>query len=113
MSPRRFGERGSASLELMGILPLALVFAVLALQVGGFLWAITSTNEAVRDGARAQSLGLPGCAAARDSLTDTLKVTSCNAGGTGSVRLSVEVPILPVVDNLVPDVTVTREAHLP
>ncbi len=117
--PRRpDSDRGVASLELLGMTPMVLLFAVLALQVGAFLWGITSANEAVRQGARAQSLGDNGCSAARDTLTDTLDVVSCSAsGGSGrssaSVRLVVDVPVLTLVEDFVPDVRITRDAYLP
>ena len=115
---RRRGDPGVASLELLAMMPLVFLFALLALQVGAFLWAITSTNEAVRQGARAQSLGDNGCQAAEDTLTDTLDIERCsNSGGSGlggvSVQLVVRVPILPLVEDYVPDVRVTRDAYLP
>ena len=115
---RRRDDGGVASLELLAMMPLVFLFALLALQVGAFLWAITSTNEAVRQGARAQSLGDNGCQAAEDTLTDTLVVEECrNRGGSGlggvSVQLVVRVPVLPFVEDYVPDVRVTRDAYLP
>lgn len=122
LRPERAGrrtrdERGVASLELLGMVPLALVFAILAVQVAAFMWAVTSTNDAVRQGARAQSLGQDGCAAARAVLSDSLQVVDCvNGGRMGSgstVRLEVDIPVAGAVEDLVPDVRVTREAFLP
>jgi hypothetical protein len=111
-------DDGVASLELLGLVPLALVFAAVAVVVAGFMVAITSTNDAVRQGARAQSLGQSGCDAARDVLRDTVVVRDCVAGGgelgsSPSVRMVVEVPVPRIVDDLVPEVLVTRDAYLP
>lgn len=121
MSRRRVdrGDRGVASLELLGMLPLVLVFAVLVVQVAGFMFAVSSTNEAVRAGARQQSLtGDGGCRAARDVLADSLDVAECQDGGGRlgegpTVRLVVDIPVVRAVEDLVPDVRVTREARLP
>lgn len=115
------GERdsGVASLELLGMIPLVFVIAALGLQVGAFLWAVTNTNEAVRQGARAQSLGESGCDAAAGTLARSLDVVSCRAtGGPGmytpsTVSLVVEVPVLGLVDEYVPRVVVERDAYLP
>ena len=100
------------------MIPLALVFAVLALQVAAFMWAISSTNAAVRQAVRAESLGEDGCAAADDVLSSTLTVVRCDRdrgllGEESRVELVVDVPVARVVDGLVPDVRVTREAFLP
>lgn len=112
------GDRGVASLELLGMIPLALVFAILAVQVGAFMWAVTSTNDAVRQGARALTLGQDGCVAAEDVLSESLRRGSvCSqSGGMGSgstVTLVVDIPIAAAVEDLVPDVSVTRTAYLP
>lgn len=113
-------DDGVASLELLGILPLVFVIAALGLQVGAFLWAVTNTNEAVRQGARAESItGGTGCSSARATLAPSLRVQSCEAEGGPSpltpsyVVMEVEVPVLGLVDRFVPDVTVTRRAVLP
>ncbi len=112
-------EHGSASIELLGMFPLALIFGLIALQVGSFMWAVTSTNEAVRQGVRAESLGQDGCRAARDTLTSSLTVRSCSAPGGGElgrgnqVRLVVDVPILRASADFVPTVQIERTAYLP
>jgi hypothetical protein len=115
--PRR-DDRGVASLELLGMIPLVFVIAAIGLQVGVFLWAVTNTNEAVRQGARAQSLGQDGCAAARATLARSLRSECSGSGGTGmgspaEVSLVVEVPVLALVDEYLPDVVITRDAYLP
>lgn len=92
------------------MIPLALTFAILALQVGGVLWAITSVNDAVRQGARADSLDRNGCAAARDAVPDTLTVLSCTPRAPSGVTLQVTVP---VISDYLPPVTITRTAVMP
>ncbi len=113
-------DDGATSLELLGLMPLVFVIAALGLQVGAFLWAVTNTNEAVRQGARAESLtGGTGCSAARATLAESLRVLDCQAEGGPSpftpsyVVIQVEVPVLGMVDPYVPDVTITRRAVLP
>jgi len=99
------------------MVPLALVFAIVAVQVAAFMFAVTSTNEAVRAGVRAVSIGEDGCAAARDVLSDSLAVQCRQWGGelgkSQSLELVVDIPIAGAVRDLVPDVEVTREAFLP
>lgn len=120
---RRRDDRGVASIELLGIMPLALLLALIGLQVGAFLWAVTNTNEAARQGARAQSLGQDGCATFRATLADSLDTerTQCRATGrpgllTGSpteIEVAVKVPIIPFIDDFVPDPTIERTVYLP
>jgi hypothetical protein len=92
------------------MIPLGLVFAVLALQVGGVMWAVTSINEAVRQGARAESLDRDGCAAARAALSSSLRMLSCSTSAPSTVTMTVA---LPNISDYAPDVTVTRSAVLP
>ena len=110
-------DRGVASLELLGMLPLYLLAGVLAVQLGGLLWAVTSTNDAVRQGARELSLGGDGCAAARGALPSSLDLVDCTGSGGGlapaTLQIRVHVPVVPVARRWVPDVTVDRTAHLP
>jgi len=92
------------------MIPLALVFAILALQVGGAMWAVTELNEAVRQGARAQSLERDGCGAARGALSPSLTVVRCTTSAPSTVTMTIRVPR---VSQFVPDLTVTRSAVLP
>lgn len=110
----RTGDRGQASLELLGMIPLLFFAGFLVLQFGVAMWAITSTNEAARQAARAYSLDGAGAArpAAEDSLPGSLKVASISTVGPDhGVRLSVDIPVvLPVKLSLG---TVTREVVMP
>ncbi len=118
--PRRLrGERGAATLELVGYLPIALIFLLVVFQVCVLMWAMVSLNEAARQGARAQSLGQDGCGAARSTLSDYLDVVGCVPKGgkqmytPSSVTVSVKVPVPSFIDDFVPDPVLTRSAYLP
>lgn len=120
-SRRPRGERGVASIELLAIMPLGLLLALVGLQVGSFMWAVTNANEAVRQGARAQSLGDNGCDAAEATLSRSLELASPTrcVGGDGPfappnrVTVHVKVPIIPFIRDYVPDPTIERTATLP
>ena len=115
---KRDEDSGLVSIELLAILPWLLLLALFTFQVGVILWGVTSADEAVRQGVRAQSLGQDGCAAARATLASSLAVSSClSAGGAlgegNAVSLVVDVPVLGPVSSWTPTVQVTREAFLP
>lgn len=119
MRARRRDDRGVASIELIGMLPLVLVTALIVTQVAAFMWAATATNDAVRQGARAQSQNQDGCVAARAVLPDSLDIVRCTRyggselGDNPALRLVVDIPILPAVAYFAPDLDVTRTAYLP
>jgi hypothetical protein len=103
-------DRGSASLELVGLLPVVLLLGLLALQAGVAMWTMTSTAEAAREAARASSLGADPYAAAEGSLPAALHVKSLHSAGAGhGIRLTVDVPRI----FLLPRFEVSREAILP
>ncbi|MGL5817280.1 MAG: TadE/TadG family type IV pilus assembly protein [Phycicoccus sp.] len=114
---RRRAERGSATLELVATMPLLLLFGLLALQVGVYLWVVASTNDAVRQGARAASLGGDGCAAATLALGQGLPPRGCavtsGPGGGAGVEVVVQAPGIPMVERFAPTITVTRKAFMP
>ena len=118
---RSQGDEGVSTIELLGVTPIVLLFAALGLQLGAWIWAVTSTNEAVRQGARAASLGDDGCDAARATVSDALDVVHCSSNSTSaaaqpnSIRMVVEPPMLGLLDMWLDEVdfTITREAHLP
>ncbi|MGF1646891.1 MAG: hypothetical protein ACFCVF_08235 [Kineosporiaceae bacterium] len=114
----RRGDAGLVSVEMLALAPWLFVLAMVAFQVGVVGWGVTSVDEAVRQGVRAQSLGQDGCAAARATLTASLTVSGCTAAGGAlgdgnAVRLVVEVPVVRPAADWVPRVTVVREAFLP
>jgi Flp pilus assembly protein TadG len=109
-APRR-GDSGVASLEVVALYPLLVLFGAFALQVGAAMWTVTATNEAVRTAARAASLGEDPYAAAARSLPDSMNIVAfSSSGGTEhTVRMQVRVPRV----SPLPPFTVTRDAVLP
>jgi hypothetical protein len=106
----RRSERGQAALELVGLLPLLLLFGSFALQAGAAMWTASSVSEAARSSARAYSLGGDPVAAAGASLPGGLRVKALSYVGPGhGVRLSADVPRV----SLLPTFTVTRQVVLP
>ena len=104
-------DRGAASLELVGLLPLLLVFGSYAFQAGVAMWTASSTAEAARTAARAASLGDDPTSAAAASLPGALEVDRLEsfAGPAHGVRLYVDVPRV----SLIPQFEVVRSAVLP
>lgn len=102
-------DRGSASLEVVGLLPVVVV-AVLALVQGAAAgYAVQATTDAVRQAARASSLGDSAAQAAEDALPLGLSVDAVQEPAEGHVVLSVRIPrIVPIGPGVV-----TREADLP
>lgn len=96
----RRSERGSASLELIGTLPLLLLALLVAAQLalaGGALW---SAAIAARAGARAALVGRSAASAARAALPSLLRdgsVVQDRDGVSVRVRVPTVVPALPVV----------------
>ena len=85
-------ERGQASVELIGVVPLVLLAALVAWQfalVGQALWL---TAQAARVAARAEAVGRDPGAAARSALPPALErglVVRRRSGGGVEVRLAV------------------------
>ncbi|GAB4070214.1 hypothetical protein GCM10028777_34760 [Angustibacter speluncae] len=116
------GDRGASTLEFVAYLPIALIFLLVVFQVCVFMWALNGLNEAARQGARAQSLGQDGCAAASRSLSGYLDVVRCSSsGGPGmytpsSVEVTVKTPVPHFIRDWMPqgrDLELTRAAYLP
>lgn len=103
-------ERGSAALELLGVMPVVAVLVVALLQAAAAIYTTHATNQAVRDGARALSLGRSAQVAVERSLPGGLRPSSISyvSGGEG-VRLEVDVPRIA----LFPPMTVERTAVMP
>jgi pilus assembly protein CpaE len=91
------GEEGSASIELVGVLPFLLLAILVAAQLAIAGQALWSAAVAARAGARADLVGAGPRAAAREALPPALRAGS-RVGGGGSVSVEVQVPrLLPVV----------------
>lgn len=105
---RGSGERGTASIEVVGLVPLLVLLALLVLQLGVAGWTASQTQEAARQAARAQSLGGDARTAAEDALPGALEVEDLSSDGE-EVRLRVRIPVVSVL----PGFTVEREATMP
>lgn len=103
----RRDDRGTAALELVGMLPVVAVLATLALQFFAVVFVAHATDDAARQAARAQSLGDSPYGAAQDSLPGGVDFTVDRSGETVTVK--VKVPRL----SPLPQATVTREATMP
>jgi len=107
---RRAGaEHGSASIEMVGALPVVVVVVLVLFQVCATVYATQAANQAVRDGARAMSLGRSVEAAVDDSLPGGLSAQRITYPGAGAVRIEVRVPGLAFL----PEVVVDRTAVMP
>jgi Tfp pilus assembly protein PilW len=110
---RRRGQRGSASVELLGYMPILMLLLVAGVQL--FIGAFTaaSAENAARAGARAASKGRP------DAELVAVQTLSPGLRGEASTRLlgerfevTVRVPVvLPPLRSHAP--TVTRSATMP
>src|SRR3954451_3742798 len=101
-------ERGSSAIELLGFVPVFVLIVLCILQVVAFALTTQATNQAVRDGARAFSLGHSASAAIDDSLPGGLVADETTYPG-GAVRVSVKVPRIAIF----PSMTVVRQATMP
>lgn len=102
------GEEGSASLELVGVLPFLLLAIVVAAQLGIAGASLWSAGVAARAGARASVVGGSASAAARAALPPTLR-RGARVDSSGGV--SVEVPVPSLLPGL-PPVGVTAKTRL-
>ena len=93
-APRgRRDERGQASIEFVGLLPLVLAVLVGAMQVMILAYTAHAASEAARDGARAYSLDQAPEAAARNSLPGAIALVGVSTYGPNhGVRVTVEAP---------------------
>lgn len=106
-------ERGTASLELIGVLPFLLLCGAIALQFGLVGWTAVSTSDAARAAARAASLGRSPTEAAAGALPAglTLVDVSGTALGDGySYTVTVKTPVIVPIFDLG---TVSRTADMP
>jgi hypothetical protein len=90
---RNRGEEGSASLELIGVLPFLLLAIAVAAQLGLAGASLWSAGIAARAGARASLVGHSAGAAARAALPPSLREGS-EVSALGGVAVEVPVPRL-------------------
>ena len=83
-------EAGTASVELVAVVPLLLLAVLAMVQVGLVGQALWSAGVAARVGARAALVGADGAAAARRALPPSLRrEATVRAGDEVAVRVSV------------------------
>ena len=106
----RTGERGTASIELVAIVPLVMFVVVAVCQVLVSASTVQAASQAARDGARAYSLGRSPEAAVAASLPGHVRLVEVTRlGPHHGVRVTVQGPVYLVVG----DRTVTREVIMP
>lgn len=111
MRPRRT-ERGSASLEVVGLLPMVLFCALVAVQFGIAGWTMVETQQAARSAARAAVKGEDPHAAARGALPGSLAPSQVVGQRTPDGQrwtVTVDVPSLLYIDLG----SVTRTVEMP
>src|SRR3954467_88279 len=102
-------ERGSASLELVGVLPFLLVAILVAAQLAMAGAALWSAGRAARAGARAALVGGRAGSVARGALPPALRTGArVISAGNGT---AVEVPLPSLLPGL-PDVRIGAETRL-
>jgi hypothetical protein len=104
-------DRGVASLEVIALYPLLVLFGTFALQAGAAVWTVALTDDAARTAARAASLDQDPAAAAAAALPAALDVAGVRSFGEPAHGVSVTVRV-PRVSPL-PEFTVTRAAVMP
>ncbi|HET7588961.1 MAG TPA: hypothetical protein VFK14_02075 [Solirubrobacterales bacterium] len=97
MSPRAEkaaqGEEGTASVELVAVVPLLLLALMAAAQIALAGQALWSASVAARAGARAAAVGSDAAAAARSALPPSMR-SSAEVDDDEGVTVRVEVPRL-------------------
>lgn len=102
------GERGTASIELVGVLPFLLLSILVAAQLAIAGQALWSAGVAARAGARASLVGGDAAGAARKTLPASMRHGArVSEGG----RVSVEVPVPRLLPAL-PPLSVAASAGL-
>lgn len=90
---RRRNEAGSASVELVGVLPFLLLAVLVAAQLALAGQALWSAAVAARAGARAALVGRDAGDAARAALPPSMR-RGARIGDSGAVSIEVPVPRL-------------------
>lgn len=103
-------DRGTASIEMVGILPLVLMMMLVALQLMAMAYTAHGASQAARDAARAYSLDESPQAAAAASVPGGVRLVSVTTFGPHhGVRVVVQAPSVQLLGNR----QVTREVTMP
>jgi hypothetical protein len=103
-------EDGTASVELIGVVPFLLLAVLVAAQIGVAGVALWSAGVAARAGARAALVGGDAGAAARRALPDALR-SDAKVSEADAVTVRVPVPrLLPIVPRLAVDASAALES---
>lgn len=109
---RARGERGQASVELIGMLPFLVLAALLVWQLLLVGYAVTSAENAARAASRVEARGGDGGKAARRVVGSPLRKGIRTEVDRGKTVVRVRVPlIVPGITR--EDLTVSRDAELP
>jgi len=101
-------EEGTASVELIAVVPFLLLAVLVAAQIGLAGQALWSAGVAARAGARAALVGGDAAAAARHSLPPSMR-SGARVSAAGAVAVRVSIPrLLPAL----PALTVEAESGL-
>jgi hypothetical protein len=93
-------EDGTASVELIGVVPFLLLAVLVAAQIGIAGAALWSAGVAARAGARAALVGGDAAAAARQALPDALRADA-KVSDADAVSVRVAIPrLLPIMPSL-------------
>lgn len=112
--PRRREERGSAGVELVGMVPLLVLVTILCVEAFLAASSYSAAQKAARDAARAVAMGLDGRAAAEASLPRWTTLVAAERYGCDGVCYRVELSVPLLVPGLVDDlITIERRAELP
>jgi Flp pilus assembly protein TadG len=112
-SPRRAGrERGSATVELVGLLPWLLLLALAVWEIMLVAYTATAAENAALTGSRAHGKGENGEEAAMQSLSSWLRDGAIVDLDGDRATVTVEVPLI-VPRVTVDDLSVTKSAELP
>lgn len=108
----RRGERGQASVELIGMLPFLVLAALLVWQLLLVGYAVTSAENAARAASRVDARGGDGRKAAERVVGGPLREGIRTELESGKAVVRVRVPLIaPGITR--EDVTVSRDAELP
>ncbi len=108
----RHEDRGSYTIELLGLLPLFTIIALLAFQLASIGGAMNMAENAARNGSRAAGMGRSAQTVGLDTVDPGMRDRTSISQDGETVTVRIDVPIvIPFVDATV--TTIERSATLP